>query len=78
MPESKEQLKERLTQRSYKIAALLVVYFVATAFLGVVIGRFLDSQFNIKPYGTLGTLLVFYLVSSGLARVFLIKTKQIK
>jgi F0F1-type ATP synthase assembly protein I len=61
----------------YKILLPIIGYFVITALIGAAIGSAIDSRFGSQPTGTLGSLLVTYVISWVGIYIYLKKKKQV-
>lgn len=51
----------------------LLAYFFITAILGSIIGGYIDTRFEIEPMGTLGSMVVTYIISILLAIFYISK-----
>jgi F0F1-type ATP synthase assembly protein I len=68
MDNSKYTLKQ-----AYRYTFGLTIFFFVTAFVGAFVGNIVDERFNIKPAGTLATLVIFYGLSWIIGRFILLR-----
>lgn len=64
---------KKYKKTTYKSAIIIFTLFTSTALVANVIGEIIDNQFEIKPYGTLLSFLVFYMISWLIIGLFLKK-----
>lgn len=74
---AKKEVKDRLMKKMYIYAFLLLLFFGATAILGSFIGSQIDKQFNIRPWGTVITMVVSYILSWLLAKPMSVKITKL-
>jgi len=67
---------KRLKNKTTKMLLTLGFIFLLTSIAGAVIGNLLDSKLNIKPVGSLGTFLVFYLITWVIAVKYSLNIKK--
>jgi hypothetical protein len=58
-----EQKKEELTHKTFLLMFRILIIFGIPAIVGFFIGKYLDTTYDIRPYGTLGILLTTFLFS---------------
>ncbi|MDQ6985730.1 MAG: AtpZ/AtpI family protein [Candidatus Dojkabacteria bacterium] len=72
--ETEEERIKRMKSQSYKLFFRVSLIVVVPAMLSTLIGYLIDRKFDIKPYGTLGSLLFFYIVTWVVLALFLKKS----
>lgn len=58
--ESEKERIKRIKKHTYKIFFRVLLIITIPAIVGAVLGLGIDSALNIRPYGTLATLAIFY------------------
>ncbi|GAB4284108.1 MAG: hypothetical protein Kow0081_1090 [Candidatus Dojkabacteria bacterium] len=59
--------QSKFKRNTYTSAIGLFILFSITAVVGAFVGNFVDNHFDIKPYGSLMVLFVFYIISWTMA-----------
>lgn len=63
MKETAEQRKKRLNKQTYDLFFRITLMLAIPAVISVFVGKFVDSSFDIKPYGSLITFAVFNILT---------------
>lgn len=74
---STAQKREELTHKTFLMMFRVLVIFGIPAAAGYFIGKWIDTTYDIRPYGTLGTLAVTFTFSWALViRMYMKLTKE--
>lgn len=55
------EIVHRFKNNTYRLALKFLVIFGIIAVIGAFVGHYIDTQFDIKPYGSFGILFISYL-----------------
>lgn len=50
-------------KKEYRLVFAILIYFFVTSMLGVVVGDWINNTFDIRPAGTIFSLVGFYIIS---------------
>ncbi len=65
-----------LKRETYKLMLKVFLIVSIPAIIGSLLGNFIDKQLDIKPYGSLGTLFVFYLITWTIVLIYSLNLKK--
>jgi VIT1/CCC1 family predicted Fe2+/Mn2+ transporter len=63
MENNNNKVPQRVVNKTYRFVAISIVVFLTTSITGALLGRYIDETFAIRPFGSLGILLLFYILS---------------
>ncbi len=49
--------------KSLKYAFLMMLFFVISAIIGTLVGKYIDNRFDISPYGYISSIGISYVIS---------------
>jgi hypothetical protein len=68
--QQKQEVLKRAKKNIYLVVIRIFILFSLPAIVGLFLGRWIDQTYNVRPWGSFGTLIVFYATTWVLIAVF--------